>query len=176
MFEKNILIKGKHATYMKALVANVDSNVGTGIFKRNLDVYLMAPIVGRLYGRKALPDDSNDSTSIHTEQLLAETDELEANFRTIILLEDRDVVDINKRVEQSFKYDRDVEKRKPYDEIMEQYILGGIEVMYEKILEDANDTDKVIMNLFEFVMDFYDKFGKEIDFDALEVLCQKSSK
>lgn len=176
MYEKNILIKGKHATYMKELVSTIDSNIASGIFKRNLDVYLIAPIVGKVYGRKVSPDSGDDSTSIHVEQLLGASDELDANFRTIILLEDKEKLDTNQRVDRAFKYDRDEEKRKPYDEVMNQYILGGIEILHEKIIEDAKSTDDIVMNLFSFFMDFDDRYRDLIDFDELENLCKKSGK
>lgn len=176
MYERNILIKGKHATYMKELVANIDTNIGQGIFKRNLDVYLMAPIVGMLYGRLADQDNSSaDSTSIHTEQLLGESEELEANYRTIMLLHDQTQEDIEKRIERAFKYDRNEEKRKMGDDIFERYMLGGIEVLHEKLLDNAKDMDDIVMKLFEFINDFDQRYLEKIAFDELERLCQKSA-
>ena len=51
MFDKEYSFKGSHAEKVSKLTAKFDET--TSLFDRNFDVYMMAPIVGFLYGRKA---------------------------------------------------------------------------------------------------------------------------
>ena len=51
MFDKEYLFRGRHAERVNILTAKFDDS--TKLFERNFDVYIMAPIVGFLYGRKA---------------------------------------------------------------------------------------------------------------------------
>lgn len=176
MFEKNIYIKGKHATYMKLLAAKFNSEFSQGIFERNLDVYLLAPIVGRLYNSKSPVDtETKDDTSIHTEQMNRVIDQLEFNYRTIMLLEDKENIDIETRIDKAFRYDRNPEKRADGDKVFEQYVLGGIEILYEKLMEGTNETDEYLKNIYEFVKDFNRRYYEIIDNQNIYDMCKLAS-
>lgn len=173
MFEKNILIKGKHATYMKKMAAKFDSELSQGIFDRNLDVYLLAPVVGKLYNRKSNVDtEVKDDTSIHTEQINTVLDQLEFNYRLIMILEEKDKVELDTRINKAFRYDRDLEKRKPGDVIFDQYVLGGIEVLYEKIMLDSEDKDDYLKKLYVFINDFNNRYNSVIDDEDIYRMCK----
>lgn len=172
MYEKNLYFKGKHATYMKQLAAKFSENIKVGIFKRNLDVYLLAPIVGMAYGRQADVDNGKDEpTSIHTEQLIEEMTNLEMNYRTILLLHDKDKLDVETRITRAFRYDEDSEKRKEGDEIFESYVRGGIEVLYEKLIAPSSLMEDYYKNLFDFVMEFDQKWKDCYSVEEISVLC-----
>ena len=51
MFDKEYAFKGTHAEKVNKLTAKFDDK--NQLFKRNLDVYMMAPIVGFLFQKKA---------------------------------------------------------------------------------------------------------------------------
>ena len=176
MYEKNIIIKGKHAELTKKLVASFNSALSQGFFARNLDVYLLAPIVGKIYGRTGVVDnDSKDNTtSIHTEQMNKEMDQLELNYRLIMLLEDKNNLDIEIRTNRAFRFDRDPEKRKSGDEIFEGYVLGGIEILYEKLMNGTTDIDEYIVKLYSFITDFNMHYNKVIDNEQLYEMCKLS--
>lgn len=178
MYEKNILIKGKHADYMKKLVASFDGSLSQGIFIRNLDVYLLAPIVGVIYGRRAKVDnDSRDiqPTSIHTEQLNREMDQLELNYRILMMIISKEILNTETRINRAFRYDRDVERRKDGDEIFEEFVLGGIEVLFEKLLENTSDISDYLMRLHSFVNEFYLNFYNTLDYENIYKLCKLSN-
>ena len=177
LYEDNIYIKGRHATRMKELVAKFDGQLSQGLFARNLDVYLIAPIVGKIYGWKDnVVTSVADSTSIHVEQMNREMENLLANFRTLALLENKDKLDIDTRTSNAFRYDRDDEKRKAIDAEFEKYVLGGIDVLYEKLFENAKTTDDFVMNIFNFVDDFERNYASRFDFEQIEELCKLSKK
>ncbi|HAA81074.1 MAG: hypothetical protein JG775_2595 [Defluviitaleaceae bacterium] len=145
MFEREYAFKGKHATYVKKL-----SEV---LFPRYIDVYIIAPIVGLYYNRTASIDETEDDTAkIFAEQLVAERKHLEFAYKLVILCYKNDNFneDFEKRIERVFSTDEEVIKENM--KIFNEYVLGGIEVLYEKIIEE-NDGD-YIGNFVEFVNDF----------------------
>ena len=92
MFETNILIKGKHATYVKflsektKLLGEGTSKNGAGVFKRFVDTLLIAPIFGVLKNMRADEDKtSDDRANILAEQIIREKSNLD-NRKTIVKL------------------------------------------------------------------------------------------
>jgi len=170
VFEKNIYFYGKHAEYIKALTKNIEG-ITQGVFFSNLEVYLVAPIIGKIYGRKATVE-KGESTSIHTEQINRVKEQLELNYRIIMLLDEKEKVDSEMRISRAFRYDRDEEKRKAGDEIFEEYALGGIEVLYEKVIQDAEDDSAYMKNLYKFVEEFNQLYYKDIEDDNIYDLCK----
>ena len=83
MFDKEYSFKGQHAEKVIKLTAKFDEK--NQLFKRNLDVYLMAPIVGFLYNSKA-PLDTGETTKIFPQQLTEASEDLLFNYRLIMLL------------------------------------------------------------------------------------------
>lgn len=95
MFEKNIIFHGKHANYLRQLapsrIAGANITQRQTIFASNLDVILAASIVGFVYNRKAVVDRNNDiaDNNIFLEQLNTIRDQLELNYRLIMILDDQ---------------------------------------------------------------------------------------
>lgn len=176
LFSKNIIITGIHATYMKALVNKFDTKYKQGFFKRNLDVYIVAPIIGKLYNRKAEPDTSvQDDTKIMAEQLNPEMNDLLFNYRLIVFLEDRKDVDIEERSNRAFRYDKNMDKRAYGDAVFNSYVLGGIEILYEKLIGDSIDNDMLVENVYTFIEECNDLFNSNINYEELIDKCQKAS-
>ena len=51
MFDRDYNFKGIHANIVTQLTAEIDSESKFKLFERNIDVLILAPIVGFLYGR-----------------------------------------------------------------------------------------------------------------------------
>mgnify|MGYP004463022803 FL=1 len=176
LFSKTVVITGKHAQYMKALANPFDTNLKQGFFKRNLDVYLIAPIIGKLYGRKAEADNSiADDTKIFVEQLNGEIENLMFNYRLIVLLEDRNDEELEERCNRAFRYDKNMDKRQYGDKIFNEYVLGGIEFLYEKLIGESTSTDELIENAYTLIDSFNDDFKESFSFDEIEKLSILSS-
>ena len=45
----------------------------------------------------------------------------------------------------------DTDDAAPDEELFNQYLLGGIEVLYEKIIKNNTDEEKILENLGEFI-------------------------
>ena len=75
MFDKDMQIRGKYATYWKALTQLPGNAVGTSnntfkIFENYIYAYMVAPVIGLLHGRKGQYDPNDDSKD--TAGMLAE--------------------------------------------------------------------------------------------------------
>ena len=172
MYEKSIQIQGKHADYMNALTAKLARIKTKGIFERNIDVYISAPLIGFLYKRNAKVDSSSDTkANIFAEQINREMEQLQYNYRLIMLV-NKENTTFDERQSRAFRYDNNEEKRKEGDDIFESYVRGGIEVLYEKIIKNGNTTEEYIFNLFEFLQEFNDRYyedGSLTDHDIINI-------
>lgn len=172
MFDKEYSFKGTHAEKVNRLTAKFDDK--NQLFKRNLDVYIMAPIVGFLYQRKAEVnngDGSQKPTKIFPQQLIENGDDLVFNYRLIMLLDKKNASQIDERVDKAFRLfnsDKAVEDEKLY----EQYVLGGVDVLYEKLMENANGPEDYLKNLYDFMEEMDERYNQTIDSDRISELCK----
>lgn len=160
MFEKDIIITGTHAKYIKEM------KEVAGLFARNLDIYMLAPIMGFLNNRKGQKNnEGGEKSTIQAQQLSNVKEDCELVYRLIILL-DGDDIDKDERLNRAFRYDSDVEKKKEFDNAMEiynEYVLGGIEYMYETFVAGCVEVDDYTTKIFEAASDFQDEIN-ELDY------------
>ena len=73
-FDRQYRFYGSHALRVDALTAVFDSASKAQLFRRNLDVYINAPLIGFLYGRMTDRDDTrNPSTNqVYDENIMGE--------------------------------------------------------------------------------------------------------
>lgn len=186
MFDKEYTFKGKHADMVLKLTStfSIPSVDGTNtkkmsFFERNFDVYLLAPIIGFLYNRKA--DIDKEPTKIsETESKLSTTkiwadiqinniDDLQFNYRLIMLLDKNNEPSLEKRIDKAFRGIKNEDDEKLY----ESYVRGGVEVLYEKLLQDANTYEDYINKLYDFLEEFSDRYNDNIDVENILKLCNK---
>ena len=174
MFENDYVFKGKHANMVTRLTSEIDSETKFKLFDRNVDVLIIAPIVGFLYGRTARRDESVQSDNvkkINYQQMSNEADNLKFNYQLIMLLHEKDKIEIEQRLNRAFRYTKDSPEIEECYKIYEQYILGGIEVLDEKLLVDATNVDDYINNIYNFINDYNDRYNKTISDEELLKLC-----
>lgn len=168
MFDKEYVFHGKHADIVKKLTQKFNDE--NSLFNRNLDVYLMAPLVGLLNGKMA-PIDSqkNESntlstTKIFTDQLISVKDDLMFNFRVVILLHDKNNIPFKDRADFAFRYYNDEDPKSEhniliYKDYYESYVRGGLEILNEELIEKGSDY---VMNLENFLKTHTNLYCKEI--------------
>lgn len=174
MFENDYVFKGKHANMVTRLTSEIDSETKFKLFDRNVDVLIIAPIVGFLYGRTARRDESvqtDNVKKINYQQMSNEADNLKFNYQLIMLLHEKDKIEIEQRLNRAFRYTKDSPEIEECYKIYEQYILGGIEVLDEKLLVDATNVDDYINNIYNFINDYNDRYNKTISDEELLKLC-----
>lgn len=59
------------------------------------------------------------------------------------------------------------------EERFDSYVRGGIDLLYEKLIEGASSPEEYISRLYDFIEEFQDKFNSEITNDSILELCSK---
>lgn len=152
MFDKNIKISGKHSFYM-------DELKNKGLFKRHLDIYIHSAIIGFHYGRVSKSDKTSEyssykPTNIFLEQIMTEINNLEFVYRLVMLLHEADKLELDERIKRAFRddsLDEVHEQHKNNMLIFNSYVLGGIEVFYEKIIEQSVTELDYLKKSYEFM-------------------------
>ncbi len=177
MFDKQYRFKGRHALRADLLTNVFDGDSKARIFERNVDVYANAPLVGFLYGRLAEPDDTKNpetgqiyNQNVMGDRVIYSQEELMFNFRLIMLLDKQYEPDENKRIDKAFRH---MGENPSDEERFDSYVRGGVDVLYEKIIEGATDPEDYINKLYEFVDEFQDRFNSEVSNEEILKLCVK---
>ncbi len=177
MFDKQYRFKGRHALRVDQLTSAFDGESKAQLFRRNVDVYINAPIVGFLYGRSAEQDNTKnfETKQVYDESVMGETvikfqEDLLFNFRLIMLLDKQYEPDEDKRIDKAFRY---MGENPADEERFDSYVRGGVDILYEKLIEGATEPEDYINNLFEFVEEFQDRFNSEVSNDDILQLCIK---
>ena len=173
MFTKEYSFTGRHAEMVKSLTEKVESESAFRFFERNLDVYILAPIIGFLYGKKASGDNSTTTTrKIFPDQLIKESSQLKYNYQLIMLIDQKYEPSLENRIDKAFRF-YGTEKTERDKQLFEEYVLGGVEVLYEKLTdsEKAITVDDYVRNLYGFLEEFHDRYNSSISDDFICELC-----
>ena len=176
MFDKEYSFKGSHAEKVNKLTAKFDDK--NQLFKRNLDVYMMALVVGFLYQRKAdanTGDGNQKPTKIFPQQLIENSDDLVFAYRLIMLLDKKNAASIDERVDKAFRQFNSPQAEKD-EKLFDQYVLGGVDILYEKLIESATSTEDYLKNLYDFMEEINDRYNQMIDIDQISTLCRLAKK
>lgn len=158
MFDSDYQFKGKHATYVKFL--NKDEN-GANVFERMLDVYMLAPIIGKLYGRRSGVDkESSDTARIFADAIIKEQHKLKYIYRLIMLCHEEEGLTEDAKVKMAFKDDGSKDDLAKNMEIFHSYMLGGVEVLYEKFSEDNTTRDDYLYQIYKLIEGFKQEIEK----------------
>lgn len=175
MFDKQYRFKGCHAIRVDKLTSVFEPASKAKIFDRNIDIYTNAPLVGFLYRRLADADDERnpETGQIYNENVMGDRviqskEELLFNFRLIMLLDVDYESDAEKRINKAFRH---MGEDSADEERFDSYVRGGIDVLYEKLIEGAKNPNDYINNLYEFLDEFQERFNASINGDELLSLC-----
>lgn len=177
MFDKQYRFRGRHAVRVDELTSIFDSDSKAKLFERNVDVYTNAPLVGFLYGRTAEPDDTRNpetnqvfNQNVMGDRVIYSQEELLFNFRLIMLLDKEYEPDEDVRINKAFRHMGE----DPADEArFDSYVRGGVDVLYEKLIEGVSSPDEYVMRLYDFVEEFQEKFNEEMSNEDILKLCSK---
>lgn len=173
LFQKEYSFRGVHAKNVVKLTSQFDSNGSAKLFNRNIDVYIIAPLIGFLYGRKSDQDKTDgDSTKIFPEQLLKEQIFLKYNYQLIMLLDKKYEPSFDERVNKAFRNYGNDSKQTIADELLyDQYVQGGIEVLFEKLIEGTPNPEDYITRLYDFMEEFNERYNESVSDDKILDLC-----
>ena len=170
MFDGEYLFKGDYADKVSQLTGKYDDT--HQIFATNYDVYCLAPIVGFLYQRKGCYEkkEGQKTTKIFGDMILKNREDLFFNYRLIILLDKEHCPELEKRIDKAFRL-FDSDEAKSDEELFDSYVLGGVDVIYEKLISGVKSNNDYLDRVFDFMEELNDRyFSKEIT-DTISDLC-----
>ena len=177
MFDKQYRFRGRHAKRVDALTSVFDNDSKAKLFERNVDVYANAPLVGFLYGRTAEQDDTRNpetnqvyNQNVMGDRVIYSQEELLFNFRLIMLLDESYEADEDTRINKAFRY---MGEDPSDEERFDSSVRGGVDVLYEKLIEGVSSSEEYVTRLYDFVEEFHDRFNQEISGDDILKLCSK---
>lgn len=154
MFDDDYRIKGIHATKAKFLSKDKvnDGEKGANVFERLMDVYMIAPIVGMVYGNIAEIDtESSDTANIMASVMIKEQRKLKYIYRLIMLCDEKSNLTNEEKINRAFRDDTDPQALEKNMNIFHSYMRGGIDVLYDKFTEDCTTKDDYLNAIYEFV-------------------------
>lgn len=162
LFQGQYRFFGTHADRVKRLTSEFDANKHK-LFSTVHEVFQLAPIVGFLYKRRAgLNRDIPGDISVFDAEMSRHKDIFQFNYHLIILLDEEHEPNFETRVDKAFKF-YGTDKAAPDEELYERYVRGGVDVLYEKLIESSTSPDDYIKNLYEFMEDFESRYGQNTD-------------
>lgn len=174
MFEHDYTIIGKHATYLKHLAKNKENLSYAYVFERYIDVYMNAIIFGLLYGRLGIKDtESKDRARIYADAFATERENCTFLYRLVMILDKTLPLSPEKRIDRAFRDDSDensTDRLTQNMELFNSYVLGGIEVLYEKFMDSLVTSDDCIIQIYDMMKDFIDEIDGISYKDKLEQL------
>jgi len=181
MFDKPYDITGKHALYTRYLSRDLQIKdrggvFGSyGIFERYLDVYLNGALFGLLYNRTAQRDVSTEQAQIQASAFNTSRSDCLFLYRLVMLLEQTTGVSKEERIERAFKDDADEnrsEKVTANMNLFHSYVLGGIEVLYEKYTDKCNTPDDYLERVYMLMKGFQEELQETTEEHYKEKLAQ----
>ena len=136
-------------------------------FESYVDVYVVAPIVGYLFQRTAERDPGSDR-NIMEGAVSSHRDKLLFSYELLMLLDKKSEPDLNERIRRAFRATDELVSTGM--EVFTGYALGGIEVLYEKIMLGAATPEDIVRNLMDFAEEWDEKFleeTEELDLNAM---------
>lgn len=165
MFDSAYRFKGSYKSKVKKLCDPVEPGRSIApfyIFNRMVDVLECAAIVGFCYNKRVTEidneDDENISGEINAKTMINESSKLQFIYRLImmnedvlepIIYEEMSLEDstIKSKVDVTFRFDLDPVRNKDYMDLFNSYVMGGIDILFDKFSEVKTREDAVeVMN------------------------------
>ena len=86
IFDHEYFFHGIHADRLVALTSQFGKSSSMKLLPRNVDVFMIAPVIGFIYGKRAALDNSQPDRTINFAQMTYCKSDLLFNYRLVILL------------------------------------------------------------------------------------------
>lgn len=174
MFDKQYRFTGTHASMVNELTAIFDESSKSRLFEHNYDVYINAPIIGFLYQKKGVKNTNSEiaDQNIFAEQMIGNSDQLVYLLRLILLLDAEYEPDEEKRLDKAFK---NLGENELDLALFDSYVLGGVEILYEKLIQQASDPGDYVNRLYDFLYEIQERFNEGITNKDILKLCNENN-
>ena len=154
IFKKDYKVAGKHSKMIEQLKT-------LGFFEHYWQICVSAPLVWYIFKRKASPDKNYNVSTIFLSQLTPRYDDFDFIYKLILLSDENNTQSPTERIDKAFKYIY-TEKTIEDETLFQNYLLGGIEVLYEKLIGNDLDDENPEKIKLEANTDNLGKFIEEI--------------
>ena len=154
IFDHEYFFHGLHADRLVALTSQFGKSASMKLLPRNVDVFMIAPVIGFIYGKRAALDNSQPDRTINFAQMTYCKNDLLFNYRLVILLDKDYEPDPQKRLDKAFRF-MGTPQAEPDEKRFEEYMRGGIDVLYEKLVTPGQNYEK---NLISFLEEFNERY------------------
>ena len=186
MFENDCVIYGKHAKFLKFLAkknARDDGNDSANsakIFERYIDVYMNAVVFGLRYSHRAKRDteskDRSDTAHILANAFIRERANCIFLYQMVMLLDDSTNLTLDEKINRAFRVDSLSTNSEDFQKNMElfnEYVRGGIEIMYKKFTDECYTRVEYLDRTFEIIKDFQDEIDGVSYSDKIKALIEQ---
>ena len=158
-FKKEFEFHGKHARMAGELWVKGDYE--HTCFRRLIDLYMVAAVVGFRVDRKAKEDFSPFGTkSILAEQVINAKEELDFIMQMMIMLDAKESMPAEEAVKKAFRGAETEEEFQAYQSMFHDYVRGGVEELYERlIIQKAEPDSEFYDNKTANLMSVLERFG-----------------
>jgi hypothetical protein len=134
---------GKHREYVDQLWTQ--NKIQESYFKRLVDLYAVAAIIGLRIGRKSpeVSDGTDLKRTVQLKQLSDNYQTLMPIMRMILLFDDSRELTLEQKLESAFTIPEDEELYRSNMELFNSYARGGVEYLYEQLILRESDVDDV---------------------------------
>ena len=87
-----------------------------------------------------------------------------------MLLNRKKELTIEERIDKAFRY-YGSNMAKSDEDIFEEYVRGGVDILYDKIMASATKPEDYIKNLYDFMEEIDERYNQELDTDSIKELC-----
>lgn len=140
LISKDFNFNGKHALM-------VDKLQQSGLFEYLWQIFVAAPLVGYIYKRKGEPD-TGEKKTIFLGQLTPRYEIIHFIYKLILLADNINEESPEERIKKAFM-NIDTESAKPDEHLFLLYLLGGVEILHEKLIENSSDIMNNLKNFLE---------------------------
>jgi hypothetical protein len=159
MFNKDYILRGKHATYAKNLCQSNEKlqkgKSGISVFRYGIDLIQIAPLIGMVYGEsKEIDKESSDRYTIQANAVIAKENNLETIYRLLMLTDGTGAYTSEEKISMAFKENEDEIKSQKNMKIFDNYVRGGIEWLHS-VFTTNSTTEEDYLNDIKLICNQY---------------------
>lgn len=166
LFMDDYLFVGSHEEKARKLTSEIDNSSGAKIFTSAVELYKTAAIIGCYYDRRAPREKGDKTYRIMQSQFSNHYYQLVYIYKLVMLSEKNISLEPIDKINNAFRYYDDPENIKKFEE----YMLGGIEILYDKLFVSTNSSYDDFLSSVNALMGEFKDAGKkddsDIDFDS----------
>ena len=166
LFMDDYLFVGSHEEKARKLTSEIDNASGAKIFSSAVELYMTAAIIGSYYDHRSPREKGDKTYRIMQNQFSNHYYQLIYIYKLVMLSEKDLSLEPIDKINNAFRYYDNPENMKKFEE----YMLGGIEILYDKLFVSTNSSYDDFLNSVNKLMSEFKNVTKkdepDIDFDS----------